>query len=131
MNLTFPSFDKSEIEQLERCLDSKWVTQGPMTAEFERLIAERHRVDHALATTSCTAALHLSTMALGIGPGDEVIVPALTWVTSAHCAEYVGARAVFADVDPDTGQPRPARRLRRRSRAERSGCPIGGGPLRT
>src|SRR5262249_24045654 len=61
-----------------------------------------HQTRYALATTSCTAALHLATMALGLGPGDEVIVPAFTWVTSAHCAEYVGARAVFADVRAET-----------------------------
>jgi dTDP-4-amino-4,6-dideoxygalactose transaminase len=78
------------------------VTQGPLTAEFERLFAVRHKVGHALATTSCTAALHLATMALEIGRGDEVIVPAFTWVTSAHCAEYVGARVVFADVELST-----------------------------
>ena len=71
---------------------------------FEDLIAERHGVKHALATTSCTAALHLATMALGLKAGDEVIVPSFTWVTSAHCAEYVGAKAVFADIDLATLQ---------------------------
>lgn len=108
MQLTSPKFDESEIEQLRACLDSGWVTQGPMTERFERLIAERHGVKHALATTSCTAALHLATMALGLKPGDEVIVPAFTWVTSAHCAEYVGARAVFADIELATYNIDPA-----------------------
>ena len=102
LNLTAPSFDNTEIEMLRACLNSKWVTQGPMTQRFEELIAARHGVKHALATTSCTAALHLATMALGLKGGDEVIVPAFTWVTSAHCAEYVGAKAVFADVDLGT-----------------------------
>ncbi|MGH8643131.1 MAG: DegT/DnrJ/EryC1/StrS family aminotransferase [Gammaproteobacteria bacterium] len=102
MNLTEPKFDEEEIHQLGECLASHWVTQGPRTAEFERLVGARHQVRSALATTSCTAALHLSTLALELGLGDEVIVPALTWVTSAHCAEYVGARAVFADIDQDT-----------------------------
>jgi perosamine synthetase len=97
--ITAPSFDESEIDMLRVCLDSKWVTQGPMTERFEKLVAERHQVKHALACTSCTAALHLATLALDIGPGDEVIVPAFTWVTSAHAAEYVGAKAVFADID--------------------------------
>ncbi len=100
--LTFPSFDQSEMTSLQACLQSKWVTQGPMTRRFEELFAGRHQVPHALAVTSCTAALHLSALALGLGPGDEVLVPAFTWVTSAHCAEYVGARAVFVDVSPDT-----------------------------
>jgi perosamine synthetase len=102
MNITEPYFDSEEIRLLEEVLSSKWVTQGPMTAEFERLFCERHQLSHALATTSCTAALHLATLALQLQPGDEVIVPAFTWVTSAHAAEYVGARAVFADVDLNT-----------------------------
>lgn len=102
MKITEPLFDEDELDLIRQCLDSRWVTQGPMTARFEQLFASRHEVDHCLATTSCTAALHLAAMALGLGPGDEVIVPAFTWVTSAHCAEYVGARAVFADVDPAT-----------------------------
>jgi len=102
MNITEPSFDETEIALLRRCLDSHWVTQGPLTTEFERAFATRHNAKHALATTSCTAALHLATTALGLKAGDEVIVPAFTWVTSAHCAEYVGARAVFADIEADT-----------------------------
>jgi perosamine synthetase len=102
MNLTRPRFDEHEIEMLRQCLDSGWVTQGPMVSKFEKLFAERHTVPYALATTSCTAALHLAAMALKLGPGDEVIVPAYTWVTSAHCAEYVGAKAAFADIELDT-----------------------------
>lgn len=84
---------------VKQCLESKWVTQGPLTAEFERLFKVRHAVNYALATTSCTAALHLATLALQLKAGDEVIVPAFTWVTSAHAAEYVGAKVVFADID--------------------------------
>lgn len=99
MNITEPSFDEAEIALLRQCLDSKWVTQGPMTERFEQLVAARHQVRHVLACTSCTAALHLATLALQLGPGDEVIVPAFTWVTSAHSAEYVGARPVFVDID--------------------------------
>jgi perosamine synthetase len=102
MNLSEPSFDETEIEMLRSCLASKWVTQGPLTERFENLIAKRHGVKHALACTSCTAALHLATLALKLGPGDEVIVPAFTWVTSAHSAEYVGARPVFVDIDLTT-----------------------------
>ncbi|WP_342727946.1 DegT/DnrJ/EryC1/StrS family aminotransferase [Bradyrhizobium sp. B097] len=102
MNITEPSFDEAEIALLRECLDSKWVTQGPLTERFEKLLAEKHEVKHALACTSCTAALHLATLALQLGPGDEVIVPAFTWVTSAHCAEYVGAKPVFVDIDLST-----------------------------
>ena len=108
MNITNPKFDHEEIEQIQKCLDSGWVTQGPMVHAFEALIGRRHAASHALATTSCTAALHLSTLALELGPGDEVIVPAFTWVTSAHCVEYVGATVVFADVDLSTFNLDPA-----------------------
>jgi perosamine synthetase len=99
MNITEPYFDGEELRLIQETLNSKWVTQGPKTSEFENLFALRHESQHALATTSCTAALHLSTLALQLQPGDEVVVPAFTWVTSAHSAEYVGAKAVFADVD--------------------------------
>jgi len=101
IRLTFPCFDENEITLLRQVLDSGWVTQGPMTERFEKLFAERHRVPHAVAVTSATAGLHLAALALGLGPGDEVVVPALTWITSANCAEYTGARAVFADVELD------------------------------
>lgn len=100
--ITAPSFDDRELALVKQCLDSGWVTQGPLTAAFEQSFARRHDIEYALATTSCTAALHLATLALGLGPGDEVVVPAFTWVTSAHCAEYVGAKAVFADIDLET-----------------------------
>lgn len=109
MQLTAPFFDDAEMELLGECLRSGWVTQGPLTERFERLVAERHGAKHAMATTSCTAALHLATMALELGTGDEVVVPAFTWVTSAHCAEYVGARPVFADIDPSTYNLSPER----------------------
>ena len=108
MNITEPYFDGEEIRLVQEVLESKWVTQGPKTAEFERLFSDRHQLQHAFATTSCTAALHLSTMALQLQPGDEVIVPAFTWVTSAHAAEYVGAKAVFVDVDLSTFNLDPA-----------------------
>lgn len=102
LQLTFPSFDETEIDAVRQCLDSKWVTQGPMVKAFEQAVAKAHQLPHALATTSCTAALHLAALALGLGPGDEVIVPAFTWVTSAHSAEYVGAKAVLCDIDLNT-----------------------------
>jgi dTDP-4-amino-4,6-dideoxygalactose transaminase len=107
MKLASPSFDQAELELVRQCLASGWVTQGPLTQRFEQLVAARHGAKHAMATTSCTAALHLATMALGLGPGDEVVVPALTWVTSAHCAEYVGARPVFAEIDLATYNLQP------------------------
>lgn len=106
--ITAPLFDDEEVALVKQVLDSGWVTQGPFTARFEMLFAARHGVPHALATTSCTAALHLATLALGLQPGDEVVVPAFTWVTSAHAAEYVGAKAVFTDISLDTFNIDPA-----------------------
>lgn len=108
MKLTSPLFDDEEILLVRQCLDSGWVTLGPFTRKFEDLFAARHQVPHALTTTSCTAGLHMATIALGLAPGDEVIVPAFTWVTSAHCAQYVGATVVFADVEADTYNLDPA-----------------------
>ncbi len=109
MKLTFPSFDQKERQYLDECLDSGWVTQGPFTQRFEQEFAKIQGVPHALATTSCTAALHLACLALRLGPGDEVIVPSFTWITSAHCVLYTGAKVVFAEVDPLTFNIDPER----------------------
>lgn len=102
MQIMHPKFDEQEIEKVRECLASGWVTQGPMVQRFESLIGARQASRYSLATTSCTAGLHLAALALDLKPGDEVIVPAFTWITSAHCAEYVGAKAVFADIDLNT-----------------------------
>ena len=101
-------------------LETGWLTQGPKVAAFERAFAERHQVRHAIAVTSATTGLHLTLAALGIGPGDEVIVPAFTWVASANCVLYCGATPVFADVDRRTFNIDPAdveRRLTNRTKA--------------
>jgi perosamine synthetase len=100
--ITSPHFDETELEMLRECLASGWVTQGPLTERLERRVAELQSARHAFATTSATAALHLSAAALELGPGDEAVVPAFTWITSANSIEYVGARAVFADVSLET-----------------------------
>lgn len=102
MKLTSPKFGAEELDLVAKCLESGWVTSGPMVREFEAAMRVRHTVDHAIAVTSCTAALHLAMIALDLGPGDEVIVPAFTWVTSAHAARYAGAEVRFVDVDPAT-----------------------------
>ena len=85
-----------------------WLTQGPQVSSFEKAFAARHAVPHALATTSCTTALHLALAALGVGPGDEVIVPAFTWVATANAVLYCGAEPVLCDVDPVTYNIDPA-----------------------
>ena len=97
--ITKPFFDVEEEQAILEPLQTGWVVQGPKVAEFERLIAEYTGAKHAIATTSCTTALHLSLLAADIGPGDEVIVPAFTWIATANVVEYVGARPVFCDID--------------------------------
>lgn len=100
--ITKPYFDDKELEALKETLDSGWVTQGPMTQRFEELFRQYHDCKYAAAVSSCTAALHIAMLALGIGKGDEVIVPAFTWITSASCVEYVGADVRFVDVERET-----------------------------
>jgi perosamine synthetase len=97
-----PSLGEEEWQACREPLLSGWLTQGPKVAEFERRFADRHGVAHGVATTSCTTALHLALAARGIGPGDEVIVPAFTWVATANVVRFCGATPVFADVDPVT-----------------------------
>lgn len=100
--ISLPVTGLEEWEATKEPLMSGWITSGPKVREFEQLFAERHQVKHALAVTSATTALHLALVALGVGPGDEVIVPAFTWVSTANVVLYCGARVVFADVDPLT-----------------------------
>jgi perosamine synthetase len=80
---------------------------GAEVVEFERLIARRVRRTHAIAVSSGTAGLHIALAALGVGPGDEVITPAFSFVASANCALYVGAKPVFVDCDPRSLNMRP------------------------
>lgn len=97
--ITKPYFGEEERAAILEPLDTGWVVQGPKVAEFERLFAEYAKVPYTLATTSCTTALHLALVALGVGPGDEVLVPAFTFVATANVVEYQRAKPVFVDVD--------------------------------
>ena len=118
--ISLPSTGDEEWEALREPLQSGWLTQGPKVAQFEKQFAAMHGADHALATTSCTTGLHLVLAALGIGPGDEVIVPAFTWVSTANVVLYCGATPVLADVDPVTFNVRSddiAHRITEKTRA--------------
>lgn len=100
--ISLPSMGQEEWEALKEPVFSGWITQGPKVKEFEKLFAEKHQVKHALAVSNCTTALHLALVALGIGAGDEVLVPAFTWVSTANAVMYCNATPVFVDVDPVT-----------------------------
>lgn len=102
IDIASPMVGEEEWLALREPLDTGWLTQGPKVAAFEEAFAARHGVPHALAVTSCTTGLHLILAAMGIGPGDEVIVPAFTWVATANVVVHLGATPVFADVDPGT-----------------------------
>ena len=108
IHISLPATGEEEWQACREPLMSGWLTQGPKVAAFEAAFAKRHRVAHALATSSCTTGLHLILAGLGIGPGDEVIVPAFTWVATANVVVYCGATPVFADVDPETYNLDPA-----------------------
>lgn len=93
------NFDKEETNAVVDTLESKWISMGTQCVEFEENFAEICGASRGVAVTNCTAALHLALMAMDIGPGDEVIVPSLTFVATANCVRYVGATPVFADVN--------------------------------
>ena len=94
--------DEDDIAAVVEVLRSDWLTTGPVVEKFEHSFAELVGAEHAVAVTNGTAALHLAMLAAGIGPGDEVIVPTMTFAASANAARYVGASVRFCDVRPDT-----------------------------
>jgi len=95
-------FNDDEAIAVQNVIKSRWLTMGKVTQEFESAFANYIQTKHAIAVTNATAALHLACLALGLGPGDEVIVPSLTFVATANAVRYVGAKPVFADiVSPD------------------------------
>jgi perosamine synthetase len=94
-----PYIGEEELAAVQEPLREGWVVQGPRVAEFEAKVAAFSGAEHAVATSSCTTALHVGVVALGAGPGDEVIVPALTWVSTPNAVEYPGATPVFCDIE--------------------------------
>lgn len=97
------AIDEDDIEAVVRVLRSDWLTGGPAVTAFEDALCAATGAPHAVACANGTAALHMAAMALGLGPGDTVIVPAVTFLATANAARYVGAEVRFADVDPETG----------------------------
>ncbi|CAN5121191.1 DegT/DnrJ/EryC1/StrS family aminotransferase [soil metagenome] len=100
--ITKPSLGEEEARAPFESIRSGWVTQGPRVAEFEEAVASYVGAKHGIATTSCTTGLHLALASIGVGPGDEVIVPSFTFIASANAILYTGATAVFCEVDPRT-----------------------------
>jgi perosamine synthetase len=100
--ISLPNTGEEEWLAAKEPIMSGWLTAGPKVREFEEIFAKRHHVKHALAVTSATTALHLALISLGVKAGDEVIVPAFTWVSTANVVLYCGAKVVFVDVDVTT-----------------------------
>ena len=97
-----PSIDEADIVAVTSSMRNGWLTTGPKVKEFESRMAALSGVKHAVALNSCTAGLHIGMLALGVEPGDEVIMPSLTFVAGAESAKQIGAVPVFCDIDPET-----------------------------
>ena len=93
---------EAEVKSVLDPLNSGWLVQGPKVRDFEEKWSSFTGAAHSIAVTSCTSALHLSLASLGFGPGDEAIVPAFTWISTANVVEHLGGKVVFCDVDLET-----------------------------
>ena len=101
--VAYPDLRGNEMKYVVDCIETEWVSsQGPYVRRFEEAFAEWTGIPHAVTCSNGTAALHLALVALGIGPGDEVIVPSMTYVASANAVAYVGGDVVLVDSDPDS-----------------------------
>ncbi|MET0931941.1 MAG: DegT/DnrJ/EryC1/StrS family aminotransferase [Aeromicrobium sp.] len=98
-----PWLGEAEVSALTQVIASGWIAQGPQVAAFETAFAASQQAHEAIAVSSCTTALHLALVVAGVGPGDDVVVPSFSFIATANAPTYVGARPVFADVDPVTG----------------------------
>lgn len=107
--IAHPWFAGNEKKYVDECIDDVWISSaGRFIGAFETAFAQRFDVAHAIATNNGTTALHLALVALGIGPGDEVLVPTLTYIASANAVRYCGATPVFVDSEPRTWNLDPA-----------------------
>ena len=100
--ITKPMMGEEEVEAAAAALRSGWISQGPRVAEFERVFAAYVGAEYACAVSSCTTALHLALLTVGVKPGDQVITVSHSFIATANCIRYCGAIPVFVDVDPDT-----------------------------
>ncbi|MFO0697196.1 MAG: DegT/DnrJ/EryC1/StrS aminotransferase family protein [Polyangiales bacterium] len=130
--LTRPSIGDEDLAAVSAVLRTGMLVQGKEVAAFEAKVATRVGRRHAVAVANGTSALHLSLLALGVGPGDEVLVPALTWPSPAHAVRLVGATPVLVDVDPDEWNVRGPALAARRTARTRAAIVIDqfGNPLR-
>lgn len=103
INVMIPWLGQAETDAVAEVIASGWVAQGPRVARFEEEFAAAMDASFAVATSSCTTALHLALVVAGIGPGDEVIVPSFSFIATTNAVTYVGATPVFVDVDVVTG----------------------------
>ncbi len=133
-----PWLGKEEAEAAAEAVASGWIAQGPRVQEFEEAFAAAIGPPHAVAVSSCTAALHLALIAAGIGPGDEVIVPSLSFIATANAVRYAGAQPIFADVDlatqnliPETVKPHLTGRTRAVILVDQAGVPADLDAMRT
>ncbi len=109
IRLTIPSIEDDDLAAVREVLASGYLVQGRHVAAFEQAVAACVGLPHAVAVSNCTAALHLSLLALGVGPGDSVAVTAYSFTATANVIELCGARPVFVDIQPDTFNIVPAR----------------------
>lgn len=126
-----PWIGEEEVDLVVRTLRSGWIGQGPLVERFEQALGSYIGSSHVVAVSSCTAALHLSLSAAGIGPGDEVITTPMTFVATVNAIEHVGARPVLVDIDPDTLLITPEAVERAVTKRTRAVVPVsfGGRPL--
>lgn len=124
MPFCLPDVSRAEIDAVSEAIASGWWAKGPRTMQFEKEFAQYVGAKHCVALNSCTAALHLSLLTMGIGPGDEVITTPLTFASSANTILHTGATPVFADIDPETGLIDPAEIEKKITKKTRALVPV-------